>query len=177
VSETWKDITGYEGYYQVSDLGRVRSLDRVITDCLNRTRRSKGRVLSPGLSSSNHLLVMLCVECVHVSYLVHRLVARAFLGPCPEGHEVCHGPTGALDNTLKNLRYGTRSDNYQDRIRDGVDNGKPVRRSDGRQFQSQKEAERLTRVNGSHIAAVCKKTPLPSGNPRLTAGGFGWEYI
>jgi len=177
MKENWKDVVGYEGMYQVSDLGRVRSLDRVVNDCVGRTRRSKGRVLTPGVMSSGYLLVVLCVTSTQTSHLVHRLVASAFLGPCPEGHEVRHGPTGKHDNRAKNLQYGTRSDNYKDKIRDGVDNGKAVRRSDGRRFQSQMEAERLTGARGTHISAVCKKTALPSGNLRKTAGGYGWQFI
>jgi hypothetical protein len=55
------------------------------------------------------------------TFTVHRLVARAFLGPCPEGHEVCHGPAGRRDNRLVNLSYGTKSkNNGEDKRRDGT---------------------------------------------------------
>lgn len=109
--ETWKSIPGYEGRYEVSDEGRVRSLDRYVP-CFTppRTRFVKGQVLRPGRTTSGHLTVALGKG---NSVWVHSLVARAFLGPRPDGMEVLHGDHNPANNVLCNLHYGTRSENLK----------------------------------------------------------------
>lgn len=54
------------------------------------------------------------------NYLVHQLVAFTFLGPCPPGMEVLHGPAGKHDDSLANLAYGTHQQNIEDQLRDGT---------------------------------------------------------
>lgn len=113
--ELWKDIPGYEGRYQVSDLGRVRSLDCRVP-LLNRhtnvwiTRAVKGRVLKPGAGETGHVTVALGKGNTHS---VHTLVLLAFEGPPPAGHEVLHRNHTPSDNRWTNLFYGTRSENLK----------------------------------------------------------------
>jgi hypothetical protein len=117
--EHWKDIPGYEGRYQVSDLGRVRSVDRLVEfprylrDGAWRSaslRKRKGVLLRPGPMRSGHLTVALGRG---NSRQVHQLVLLAFVGPCPEGHEVLHLDHDPKNNRLDNLKYGTRSENIK----------------------------------------------------------------
>ena len=178
MKEEWRDIAGYEKAYQVSDLGRVRSLDRTVPDRRGYTKRLKGRVLKPAnCGASPYQTVILHAEPEPKTCPVHRLVAIAFLGPCPSGHEVCHGPNGKLDNSVPNLSYGTRSQNQLDRYRDGTFGNKPVRRSDGKEYLSVAIASRETGVGMKEISTVCRKYVYPNGKRRLTAGGFRWEFI
>lgn len=177
MKEEWRDIAGYEKYYQVSDLGRVRSLDRVVPHSNGGPKRRKGRVLRSSSSSGPYQTVTLSVEAKHKQCTVHRLVAIAFLGPCPSGHQVRHGPNGKLDNRLSNLAYGTQSQNSLDKYRDGTCGNKPVRRSDGKEYLSIAIAARKTGVCEGGISAVCRKYIKPNGYPVLTAGGFFWEFI
>ena len=179
MKEEWRDITGYEGHYQVSDLGRVRSLDRVVFDKVRKLqRRLKGKTLSPGRSGQrlSYLFVNLSKGNQKRGFTIHTLVAQAFLGPRPEGLQVLHGLEGSLVNTPANLRYGTHLENGQDMIRDGTSTNKPVRRSDGKEFTGATEAERLTGVNRANISSACNKYVRPNGYPVLTAGGFRWEF-
>lgn len=117
-SEVWKDIPGYEGTYQVSSLGRVRSLDRVVKGKCHFTgelfdRRIKGRVLRPGkYCKAGHVSVTLGRNTT--GRPVHDLVMLAFVGPTPEGKEVCHNNGDPTDNRLCNLRYDTRRENILD---------------------------------------------------------------
>lgn len=118
--EVWKDIPGYEGAYQVSSLGRVRSLDRYVRVCphgVEAKRMIKGRVLKPAPNGSGHL----CVVLGHGAHgsLVHQLVALAFLGPRPEGMDVCHADGDPANNDAANLRYDTRTENILDVYRAG----------------------------------------------------------
>jgi hypothetical protein len=116
--EEWRAVIGWEGFYEVSDLGRVRSLPRLTSTGAT----PGGRILKPAISGGR-LMVNLCREGIAKGHRIHRLVAAAFIGPCPEGLEVCHGPGGALDNRAANLTYGTKKKNCgPDKVRDGTTN-------------------------------------------------------
>jgi len=111
--EIWKDIPGYEGRYQVSDAGRVRSVDRpvrVVCHGVDTVRVAQGKVLRPGRNNSGHVTVALGRG---NSRLVHQLVLEAFVGQCPNGCEVLHLNHQPADNRLSNLSYGTRSENLR----------------------------------------------------------------
>lgn len=119
MTEMWVPITGYEGLYEVSSLGRVRSLDRVV-GTEKRPVRWKGRVLRPAPSDkAGHLSVTLSRNSNTRSFPVHTLVLLAFIGPRPPGMEACHGPDGTQDNRVQNLRWDTSSENNHDIVRQG----------------------------------------------------------
>lgn len=168
-SEMWRDIADYENYYQVSDLDRVRSLDRIVPDPRGGTRKLKRKILRPR-SNGSRLMIDLHKDGITTTMYVHRLVAAAWIGPCPDGMEVCHGPNGQLDNSVYNLRYDTRTNNHIDKRRDGTHRGRPVRRGDGVEFINMHIAAEESGCTCSNICQVCK-------GKRKSTGGFGWEYI
>lgn len=120
--ERWLPVVGYEGFYEVSDLGRVRSLPRLIVCRNGHTRNWPGKVLSPYISPKDgYQRTPLSVNGVKTGpLLVHRLVAEAFLGECPEGQEVRHLDGDPGNNVLTNLVYGTHAENMQDMLRHGT---------------------------------------------------------
>jgi hypothetical protein len=174
MTEKWRAIYGYTGRYEVSNLGRVRSLDRRSTDRLGRSYRLRGKILRPGRTKSGHYTVALCKNANPLSQYVHILVAKAFLGPRPEGLIVSHGRAGCADNRLSNLSYATSSQNNGlDRWRDGtMQNARPVRRSDGIVYTSMTQAATRNGIYPSHIHNAIHGTRHAE-----TAGGFRWEYI
>jgi hypothetical protein len=115
-TETWKPIPGYEGVYEVSDLGRVRSMPRRLSD----GRMWKGRVLRPTPQPSGHLHVTLSLAGEPSNVLVHRLVLAAFIGPCPVRMEGCHADGDPSNNRLANLRWDTKPANAEDSIAHGT---------------------------------------------------------
>jgi len=115
-SEEWRPVVGYDGFYEVSSIGRVRSLDRAIHD----GRRYKGRILRQGVMASGHRKVQLCKE-DHRDCLVHRLVLEAFTGPCPEGKQCCHNDGDPSNNRAENLRWDTIASNAADRLKHGTE--------------------------------------------------------
>ncbi len=123
VKEEWKDIPGHEGLYQASSLGRIRSLTRVVYSRNWYARQPfprtiTGRILKPGrYCKTGHLSVVLGRRTA--GRPVHQLVMEAFVGPAPDGMEVCHINGDPADNRLINLRYDTRRNNILDVYRQG----------------------------------------------------------
>lgn len=116
MTERWLPVVGYEGLYEVSDLGRVRSLGR---DAIGRRRQT--RILSPAIC--DRYPTVLLSNIVAKSIRVHRLVLEAFVGPCPIGMEARHFPDRDTTNyRLDNLRWDTRKNNHADKIAHGTDN-------------------------------------------------------
>lgn len=105
VMENWKPVAGFEDIYEVSDLGNVRSLDRVVNSDKRGTLRVRGRVLRGGRASTGYLSVALCRDGGCRSYTIHELVARAFIGPRPEGADIDHIDGNRTNNLPANLRY------------------------------------------------------------------------
>lgn len=113
--EIWKTIPGYEGAYEASNLGRIRSLARrvrLVARGTETTRSVPPRILRPGRQNpSGHMTVALGKG---NSQSVHVLILLTFVGPAPEGCECLHKDGDAANNTLENLRWGTRSENLID---------------------------------------------------------------
>ena len=121
MTEMWRPVVGFEDCYEVSDQGRVRSLDRMIGAPHGR-RWHTGRILAPGAKSRGHLFVNLSVDGKRCVRLVHLLVLQTFVGPRPDGMEGCHNNGDPSDNRLVNLRWDTKSENTKDRVRHGTHN-------------------------------------------------------
>lgn len=114
--EQWKPVPGWEGRYSVSDQGRVRSEDQVITTKAGVKKRLRGRMLVQSHVGRPNVKIGR-----GPGVFVHRIVASAFLGPCPEGMVVCHNNGDPEDNRLVNLRYDTMSGNMRDMRKHGTD--------------------------------------------------------
>lgn len=107
--EEWRTVEGFPDY-MISSLGRVASYKT--------PRRPFEMIASAG--RDGYLHVVLCGGGRRKTTRVHTIVAAAFLGPRPEGHEILHGDGDKRNNALANLRYGTKSENSQDALRHGV---------------------------------------------------------
>jgi hypothetical protein len=118
--ETWRPVVGYEGFYEVSDLGRVRSTTRPIRTSRNPTlsQTLRGKVLKQRLRSG-YPSVNLCVANKPQSCCVHSLVLEAFRGPRPPGLEGCHDDGCRGNSALSNLRWDTKLANEQDKVDHG----------------------------------------------------------
>lgn len=112
--EEWKPVEGYEGFYEVSDLGRVKSLPR---------KWAKGGILKPvPKKKGGYLKVGLCKNGKQETCLVHQLVMEAFVGRCPDGYEVDHYDWNPSNNKLENLSYQPKGVNRARHSPEGLQN-------------------------------------------------------
>ena len=178
MSEIWKAIPGYEGIYEVSNQGRVRSLPRVIRmdsgigNFYN--YHHNGKVLKLRINNKGYCYVSLCGKKV----LVHRLVAMAFV-PNPDNLScVNHKDENPKNNNAENLEWCT----FQYNLDYGTCRARIAKHfwvavigidKDGNEhyFSSMREAEEKTGVNFRNIVACCQKK-----KHRHTAGGYRWRY-
>ena len=181
--EVWKDIEGYEGYYQISNMGRVKSLKRTVWDKGGFYRTVAERILKVGKDGKGYSQVTLCKEGKGKTYKVHRLVASAFCANPENYNEVNHISEDKEDNRVSNLEYCSRSYNINHGT--GIKRSAETRRNNPNQskpiigvdkvtglileFPSINEAVRQLRIKQSHIWECCN-------GRRNSAGGFTWFY-
>lgn len=137
MSEQWKDVVGYEGLYQVSDLGRVKSIQR--KDAAGRLVRE--RILKPAVAGG-YPSVHLCKNRESKTKAVHLLVAQSFLGEKPEGAQVAHFDGNAMNPSLSNLRYASRRENEADKVRHGT------------RFYAKGESNGRSKLNEQHVIEI-----------------------
>lgn len=119
--EEWRTIPGYEGTYEVSDRGGLRSLDRSVIYPNGMVKPIRGRVMYPSVNQDGYLHASLFKGGLGKTVTMHKLVALAFL-PAPRvgAGEVCHGDGNRQHNWVSNLRWDTRSGNAQDSLAHGT---------------------------------------------------------
>jgi hypothetical protein len=182
MEETWKPVVGFEGQFEVSSLGRIKSLPRVVPvrnhpKAGYKTKTVRGKVLKTWTGSHGYRMVGLGrgdngrTQC----FLVHRLVCEAFHGPCPEGQEVCHGPNGKQDNRASQLCWGTRSKNHgEDKDRDG---SKVVGEAHYNARLTEDAVRLIWRRKGERSPSVAKDFNVSPRTVRDIWNGITWRCV
>lgn len=121
MTEEWRSVTGFEGLYEVSDQGNVRRSGRAAQRGNGHGGGARvGHIRKPHLINGGYLVVQLWQQGRPSTCLVHVLVAAAFLGRCPNGHEVNHKDGNKQNNAPDNLEYLTHSENSLHAYRTGL---------------------------------------------------------
>lgn len=179
MKEIWKPIEGYDGRYEVSTIGRVRSVPREVLYSAGYTRKNEGRVLKQAEKSKNsdcnYYVVSLSKDNVAKSVFVHRLVAEQFLERKPECNFVNHIDGDKHNNCVENLEWTTPRGNKLHAIYTGLDvPNYGIRRiyclTNGEVYPSVSEAARKLKLDGSSISKVCR------GKFKHT-GGMVFRYV
>lgn len=164
-SEKWKPVVGYEGAYEVSDLGRVRSVDRQVWN--GRVWHSKsGRTLS--VFRGNYSKVRLKVNGDAKTRNVHTLVAEAFIGERPDGLEVCHGNGDPHDNRASNLRYDTKAANSADRVKHGTAYRRRNKSACFKGHDYEPGSYYVDKQSGKRVCLACERERSRLANARKT---------
>ncbi len=176
--EKWRPVVGYEGLYEVSNLGRVRGLDRL--DSLG--REVKGCIRKLGTDKDGYKQVCLTKDRKQKLCKVHRLVSVAFIGD-PEGMQVNHIDEDKTNNRVDNLEYVTAMQNTHhgtgilrrvEAFKRSMKTCRPVLQIDPdgtiiNRYDSAKRAGESVGTASTSISACCR-------GKRKTAAGFRWEY-
>lgn len=126
MTEEWRDIEGYGGLYQVSNLGRVKSLDRTVTKSNGVLLSIKGKILKLRPDTNGYVRACLSKDAVEIDYTVHRLVAMTFLSNPNNLPEVNHKDENKKNNSVDNLEwctslynnnYGSHNENHSKTLR------------------------------------------------------------
>lgn len=163
--ERWLPVVGYEGQYEVSDHGRVRSLDRVVMQ-----RKKRGAVVSQRYQGALKRQLAIFQEgrlarmTVNLSqggqkkvWSVHCLVLKAFVGPRPDGMEGCHWDGNPANNRLSNLRWDTPAGNLADAMRHGTKRGPKNPARGERHHEATLSFEQVEAIREAIAAGVHKK--------------------
>ena len=178
----WASVPGFEGYYEVSDTGRVRSLDRVIHKPYRSGKIIKalleGRELQQVAANGqgSHRAVALSRDGVVTKHLVHRLMLLAFIGPPPnDKSECCHYDGNDRNNRLSNLRWGSHADNAADSARHGLKKGT---RHHGAKLDNRKvRSIRLRYAAGEGMTALAEQYGVTHTTIGRVVRRSGWGHI
>lgn len=190
MNEIWKPIANTDNVYWVSNLGRVRSVDRIISYSDGRKELKEGSEIIGCITRNGYRIVGLTVDKIRKYYTVHRLVAEAFI-PNPENKPQINHKNGIrTDNRVENLEFCTQSENMKHSYR--VLNRKPPRANLGKtgkdsfnskivlqikdgniiaEFYGTCEASRITGIAQSQIVSVANNKKYFK-----SAGGYKWQW-
>jgi len=122
--EVWKDIKDYEGYYQISNLGRVKSLNRLVNNHSGFKKNIKEKILKNSISKTGYYVVDLKINCIRKTFKVHRLIAIHFIPKIIGKDYVNHINGIKIDNSIINLEWCTISENNKHAEKMGLKNDK-----------------------------------------------------
>ncbi len=178
MQEVWKAVPGYESYYEVSNQGRVRSLERRTTDRLGRPFVRYGKVLSLNTEAKGYKSIRLCVETKHRIFKVHRLVASAFLPAPAAGQQINHMNGIKDDNRPENLEWVTPEQNMRHAFSNGLGrsslgekNTRAILCSDDVRYIRQMSVE------GVSCAAISRSYNVSEAAIRQILKGRNWAHV
>lgn len=171
--EEWRDVPGYEGFYQISSLGRLRSLDRE-----SGGKKYSGKIIS-SKRRSGYIVDILCKDGVRKTCRRHRLVAEAFLPNPEEKPEVNHIDGNKINNCIDNLEWATHRENTEHAWVTGLTKAPPaqepmevVQMYEGNEIATYKSIEIAGRINQISPEDICKCCKAK----RKNAGRYTWKY-
>ena len=200
-NEIWKDVIGYKGFYQVSNLGRIRSLDRTVERGCSYLP-IKGKVLTGHINGDGYHFIGLCKNNIRKFLAIHRIVAQAFIKNKYDKPCIDHIDGNRLNNNVENLQWCTNKENMNNPIsikrmskslkgrsfskthkekiglanRNRTDQSKNVAKIDktsGKTIKVYPSLGEAYRQTGIHFSNISKVCKKKT----KSAGGFKWEFI
>jgi transcriptional regulator len=173
VNEVWQDINGYEGFYQVSSLGRVRSCDRSFVDKKGVTQHHKGQVLKFSSIKGKYFIANLRGKVLYV----HRIVAEVFCQGNFDGAHVNHKNGIKTDNRAENLEWCTQSENNQHAFKTGLIDNRGMNCGGCKLTESQVIEIRNLCAKGVSSKTLAKNFKTSYSNIRHIVCGETWGHL
>ena len=171
--EEWRDIKGYEGYYQISNFGRVKSLSRDVGS----NRCKKETIMKTSLDKDGYENLVLRKNGKQRHFRVNRLVAEAFLENPNNYPQVNHKDEDKTNNNANNLEWCSVKYNVNYGSRTEKASKKVICVTTGKIFKSIAEASKYYNLKGNHISACCKGKLKSCGKHPITGEKLVWKYL
>lgn len=172
--EVWASIPGYDGYYEASSLGRIRSIERLVRHNYGGMKKQRGKVLATSVLPGGYEIVALCKDGKPVNARVPRLVLMAFCGVPQDGMAACHGDGNPSNNRLSNLRWGTYKENESDKILHGTSF---VGERATRAVLSEADALEIIGRPSDHRSSLAKEFGVSEATIRAIRTGRSWMHL
>ena len=167
--ETWRPIPEGHGWYDASDLGRIRSWHST----RRLMRAAVPHLIRPRSHPGGYHTVSLCVDGAARSHTIHALVLSTFVGPRPQGHEGAHWNGDRSDNRLANLRWASPLENASDMLR----HGNTSRGERHGQHVLTVEKVRYIRSSQLGVAALARELGVSEGAVRAVVDRRSWRWL
>ena len=158
LKEIWRPISGYEGWFEVSNMGKIRSVDRYLVGSDGRKCHYPSKLLALQTNARGYRIVGLSQNQKRKSLIVHRLVAQAFIANPQNKEQVNHKNSDKTDNRVENLEWVTQTENVRHSVRALTKKTRPIKAFDGENvdfYNSLREAETSTGVDRKTITSNC----------------------
>lgn len=170
--KNWRDIPGYEGYYQINTSGEIKSLDREVKNGDKSKRIIASKIIKQTIKPNKYLSVMLSKECENKRFLVHRLVALTFLGES----DLCvnHIDGNKQNNNIKNLEYCTYSENNNHGFNIGIN-----KNFGGNHYSTKLTTDivlKISKEKGTH-ADIARKYDSKYTTVKQIRNGKNWSRV
>lgn len=174
--EEWRPVVGYEGLYEVSSHGRVRSLTRLCRGKCDSLCRHNGTVLKAKTTRDGHQGISLSRERRYKSTNVHLLVLEAFVGPRPKGLQCCHNDGNEANNFVGNLRWDTPANNGSDKVKHGT-SGKGERNPSAKLSVKDVLEIRNATPRYGYLLDLCRRYGIGKGTICQVRSRKTWAHI
>lgn len=175
MDEIWKDIKGYEGYYQVSNFGRVKSLARYRIGSYGKPQKVYEKILKQTIMNNGYLTVVLSNNKIYKQKLVHRLVAETFILNLENKKEVNHINGDKTNNHVTNLEYVSHHDNQKHA---SINNLMAVGEKHGRHKLIENDVLEIRKLKGIlSYSKISKKYNISIAMISLIINNKNWKHI
>jgi hypothetical protein len=173
MEEIWKPIADYEGLYEISNYGRIKSLLY--------WHGTNERILKSMKDKNGYLYIVLYKDNINKKYKIHRLVLETFVGPCPSGMQCCHNDGKPDNDFVENLRWDTLKNNHKDKIKHGTYN-RPPKFIGSELWNSKLNDNKIIEIrkmfkNGVRIKDICRLFNLSHGCISHVVHNRTWKHV
>jgi hypothetical protein len=182
MKENWQNIPNFESYYQVSNLGRVRGLDRIIIDKNGKKKRIKGQIIKPQYATNGYLFIRPCKNGIKSNFLLHRIVAQMFISNPQNKQEINHKDFNKTNNVFTNLEWCTHSENHKHLFHKGIRNKYFINNTGSNNGRTRLTEDKVKQIkilllNGKKHKDIAKLYDVSKSVVDQISSGKNWKHV